>query len=912
MMYKKITAIGLSLALTATSLATPVYAAEAQANKGTSITYQKSVAKLDKKKEDKGNKKDDKKDNDKREEFIESILKIFLDSKDIDWAEKSIEKMGALGIIGGYGNGKFKPQSNVTHAEAIAMVVKLSGMQKEAEAIKKQPKFFEGKLDPWSYGYLELALQKGIIIPEEDGKINPKTPAKRHEVAKYIVRAMGMRDQALQNMEAKLEFKDANAIPKTSIGYVYVVTQLQLMKGSKNEWQPNKPITRAEMAVILDRVEDGAELPTNNSATLQGTFAAYDKANSKLTLTVSGKSVTYTVLANAPVYKDSAYISIESLTAGDTIKVILDSQKRIIFIEYKNPGTTTPTSGKLYIQTVSYESLPQALKNSVDALKLTASYTAFKYDNHVYLVAARGQMPTGGYAIRINEVYKEAVETNKFNLKAVVESTEPGNTVVTQAVTYPYHIVKLNYFNGIDKVNFVNTSNVQLHQTTLNVADIVEVINGTIDTVDVSRRIVKLLESDGNIRSYQIPSNALITLGEQTVSLSALTRGMTLAVTKTNGVVTKLAAQGIAQNVETVTGKISTIDTATRIVKLIESDNVERVYYIPATVQITLNNQTAAITSLSANMTAVITKTNGVITRLAATSTQETTSGKITTIDIANRIVKLLESDNIERAYHIPAEVQITINNQTAAFTALQPSMTVVLTKANGVIVRLAATNSVVTIGGKISTVDITNRIVAILESDNVIRAHILPNEALITINNQVVALSALQPNMEVVITKTNGIVTSLTATNVVETFTGKVDSVDTVNRIVKLTASNNTVTSYIIPAQAEILLDNQAAALSNLTNGMNAVITRTNGIITRLTAQSDIQMLEGVFVNTFTSQSKTYASVNVSSVIRNYEVTSATVVLYNGQTTSIQNIPLNTTVTLKLVNGLLTEIKNK
>ena len=59
-----------------------------------------------------------------------------------------------------------------------------------------------------------------------------------------------------KHMKEKLPLKTPSAIPKDAIGYVYVMLDLELMKGdNNNKFKPQEPITRAEMAVMLNRLD---------------------------------------------------------------------------------------------------------------------------------------------------------------------------------------------------------------------------------------------------------------------------------------------------------------------------------------------------------------------------------------------------------------------------------------------------------------------------------------------------------------------------------------------------------------------------------------------------------------------------------------------------------------------------------
>lgn len=179
--------------------------------------------------------------------------------KEWDWARFSIEKMYAKGIVKGYPGGWFKPRNPVTHLEAIVMALRIMGWEDEIDRNSKLPEDITKFKLSWkdAYYYLGLAVEKGIVKPEELRNFNPNQPAKRYEVAKYIVRAIGKEQEAKEHMNEKLTFKDAQAIPKDAVGYVYVMVDMGLMKGYPGQvFQPSKTVNRAEMAVIINSLDE--------------------------------------------------------------------------------------------------------------------------------------------------------------------------------------------------------------------------------------------------------------------------------------------------------------------------------------------------------------------------------------------------------------------------------------------------------------------------------------------------------------------------------------------------------------------------------------------------------------------------------------------------------------------------------
>ncbi len=657
-MYKKIIAVSLSVALVMSTTIIPIFADNPH-----------KVIKKDSG-EDIFN-----------TEVINNILKNFIDSKDVQWAEKSIEKMGAMGILDGMGNGFFKPKNNVTHAEAIAMVLKLTGQEDESEAIKTQPEFFKGKCDKWSYGYLELALEEGIIIPEEDGAFNPRTPAKRYEIAKYVVRALGKRDDAIQNMDQKLSFEDSASIPSTSRGYVYVITKLGIMQGNKNVFQPNKPITRAEMAVLLDRAEGEFDDDLENDNSMESTFLSYDKANSLMTLTINKEQVTYKVDPNVPVYKDSTYYTLDTLKAGDVIEIVLDSNNKIIFIEYKK--TNTATEQLLTIQHEKYDNLPTIMKSKIDTLKLTKNYAAFKYNQYIYLVAAKGQMDTSGFSIDVNEVYKASAQIDKYNLRAVIEEQNPTGTIVAQAITYPYDIVKLAYFDGIEKINFVDKENNLLLQTTITLLDNEEVINGKVSSVDTTNRILYLKDANNAVTAYYIPTNVQITLNNTTVALSALSENMTVALTRTNGVITTVTADQTAQ---TINGKIDSVDTTNNTVKLLDN-NIVTSYIIPTNANITLDGVSVKLSDLTKGMSATITKVDNIITSIAAKNNVQLIEGVLINVypSLTNSTINVKVGNDF-KLYLVTPETAVFYNNGSIAIQNMPLNISITIKLINEIV----------------------------------------------------------------------------------------------------------------------------------------------------------------------------------------------------------------------------------
>lgn len=185
----------------------------------------------------------------------------FKDINDAPWAEGNILKMQSKHVFQGFEDGTFRPNKPVTRVEAIVMAVRLMGLDEEAKSKSASPSLpFQdadhlSKKYPWAAGYVATALEHGLLDANE--KIQPEKPASRVWVSSLLVKSLGFEKEASAQTAAKLSFKDSSAIPAASVGYVKVAMERGLISGYPNgTFLPNKGVTRAEMAALLDRTNE--------------------------------------------------------------------------------------------------------------------------------------------------------------------------------------------------------------------------------------------------------------------------------------------------------------------------------------------------------------------------------------------------------------------------------------------------------------------------------------------------------------------------------------------------------------------------------------------------------------------------------------------------------------------------------
>lgn len=259
-----------------------------------------------------------------------TILLQFKDLKNAEWALRYIASMEAEGVFRGYEDGTFRPSEAISRVQAVVTAVRLMGLEDEASAKANTQLNFKDadKISHdygWATGYIAVALEKGLFDAGET-ELHPGQPASRLWVASLLVRAMGLENEALQKMNTKLPFADADRIPATSVGYVAVAVEKGILKGyPDNTFQPKNPVTRAEMSALLDRTN--VQLPTDmklkkkrNKIEMEGRITAIS-GNSLTIRDEDGKENTFDLSDKILVFHSDGRGSMASLSVGDKIEI---------------------------------------------------------------------------------------------------------------------------------------------------------------------------------------------------------------------------------------------------------------------------------------------------------------------------------------------------------------------------------------------------------------------------------------------------------------------------------------------------------------------------------------------------------------------------------------------------------------
>ncbi|WP_418791084.1 S-layer homology domain-containing protein [Phosphitispora sp. TUW77] len=111
-------------------------------------------------------------------------------------ASDSIYRLNALGIIEGYPDGSFKPDSNITRAEFAKIAMAAAGNAGSANFLKDAAsKFSDVKPGEWYTGWVNLAASLGYIHGYPDGSFRPQSNITYAECITILVRLLGYSDK---------------------------------------------------------------------------------------------------------------------------------------------------------------------------------------------------------------------------------------------------------------------------------------------------------------------------------------------------------------------------------------------------------------------------------------------------------------------------------------------------------------------------------------------------------------------------------------------------------------------------------------------------------------------------------------------------------------------------------------------
>jgi len=114
---------------------------------------------------------------------------VFSDVSSGAWYQSYVSVLVSKHILAGYSDGMFKPNRNVSRAEFAKMICLAQGW---TLINPTNPAFTDISSSDWSYAYIETAKAHGAIGGYTDGSFKPEKNITRAEITKIIANALGL------------------------------------------------------------------------------------------------------------------------------------------------------------------------------------------------------------------------------------------------------------------------------------------------------------------------------------------------------------------------------------------------------------------------------------------------------------------------------------------------------------------------------------------------------------------------------------------------------------------------------------------------------------------------------------------------------------------------------------------------
>ncbi len=112
----------------------------------------------------------------------------FTDVEETAWYSPYVQLLASWGIVSGYGESTFAPESNITRAELVTILCNLHGGVDSTEA---ESSFSDVSPEKWYAPYIAMAEQLGWIAGYEDGTFKPENNITRAEAVTLLNAVMG-------------------------------------------------------------------------------------------------------------------------------------------------------------------------------------------------------------------------------------------------------------------------------------------------------------------------------------------------------------------------------------------------------------------------------------------------------------------------------------------------------------------------------------------------------------------------------------------------------------------------------------------------------------------------------------------------------------------------------------------------
>jgi hypothetical protein len=236
----------------------------------------------------------------------------FSDISSDKWYAEAVNTLASYKIINGYSDGTFRPNSSMTRAEFVTMLVRMVGVQGGSVS-------FKDTIPDWAADYIATAVNLGWINGYEDNTFRSSKPVTRAQAVKIINRMLE-RTPDKTTISAKDDFRIYADVANTSSWYYYEVLEASVghsySAASSGESWTKYTVESCGLSAGLNKINSSCYYYVDSSQQLVRVNKGITKIGGGCYLSLTGGYAIYGDLASKTGYVTYASGGQAALTNG--------------------------------------------------------------------------------------------------------------------------------------------------------------------------------------------------------------------------------------------------------------------------------------------------------------------------------------------------------------------------------------------------------------------------------------------------------------------------------------------------------------------------------------------------------------------------------------------------------------------
>jgi len=166
------------------------------------------------------------------------------------YAEEAVKRLSSLRYVNGVSANRFDPQKHISRSDFAVLLAKSAGI---FPSEKTSLTYLDVQAGTPQAAYIHTLAEMGILKGKPDQTVGAMESLTRQDMAVLLYRLMRILSLE-EHSSATQAFSDEQDISDYAREAVYKVAAIGWLKGSDNRFSPRNKVTRAEAAVVVDRI----------------------------------------------------------------------------------------------------------------------------------------------------------------------------------------------------------------------------------------------------------------------------------------------------------------------------------------------------------------------------------------------------------------------------------------------------------------------------------------------------------------------------------------------------------------------------------------------------------------------------------------------------------------------------------